>query len=94
MELSCSRYMASSLDPHADVSRRSSPRCWVGRGAPALAPIHRLMRTPADHQPSSPERGCPMTRLRTMLLALAVAALLLVATASAALAGITARGVD
>jgi hypothetical protein len=35
-----------------------------------------------------------MTRLRTMLLALAVAALLLVGTASAALAGITASGLD
>jgi hypothetical protein len=35
-----------------------------------------------------------MTRLRTMLLALAVAALLLVGTASAALAGITMTGVD
>jgi hypothetical protein len=35
-----------------------------------------------------------MTRLRTMLLALAVAALLLVGTASAALAGISMTGVD
>jgi hypothetical protein len=35
-----------------------------------------------------------MTRLRTILLALAVAALLLVGTASAALAGITMTGVD
>jgi hypothetical protein len=35
-----------------------------------------------------------MARLRTMLVALAVAALLLVGTASAALAGITAGGVD
>ena len=35
-----------------------------------------------------------MTRLRTMLLALAVAALLLVGTASAALGGITASGLD
>lgn len=35
-----------------------------------------------------------MARLRTMLVALAVAALLLVGTASAALAGITVRGVD
>jgi hypothetical protein len=35
-----------------------------------------------------------MTRLRTMLLALAVAALLLVGTASAALAGSTATGLD
>jgi hypothetical protein len=35
-----------------------------------------------------------MARLRTMLLALAGAVLLLVGTASAALAGITARGID
>lgn len=35
-----------------------------------------------------------MTRLRTMLVALAVAALLLVGTASAALAGITLTGLD
>ena len=35
-----------------------------------------------------------MARLRTMLLTLAVAALLLVATASAALAGLTATGAD
>jgi hypothetical protein len=35
-----------------------------------------------------------MARLRHMLLTLAVAALLLVATASTALAGITATGVD
>jgi hypothetical protein len=35
-----------------------------------------------------------MARLRTMLLTLAVAALLLVATATTALAGITATGVD
>jgi hypothetical protein len=35
-----------------------------------------------------------MTRLRTMLLNLAVAALLLVGTASAALAGIAASGID
>jgi hypothetical protein len=34
-----------------------------------------------------------MARLRTMLLALAVAALLLVATATTALAGISARGI-
>jgi hypothetical protein len=35
-----------------------------------------------------------MARLRTMLVALAVAALLLADTATTALAGITARGVD
>jgi hypothetical protein len=35
-----------------------------------------------------------MTRLRLVLLTLAVAALLLVGTASAALAGLTATGVD
>ena len=35
-----------------------------------------------------------MARLRTMLLTLAVAALLLVATASSALAGITATAID
>jgi hypothetical protein len=35
-----------------------------------------------------------MTRLRRLLVSLAVAALLLVATATAALAGISARGVD
>jgi hypothetical protein len=35
-----------------------------------------------------------MARLRTMLVTLAVAALLLVATATTALAGITATGVD
>jgi hypothetical protein len=35
-----------------------------------------------------------MARLRHMLLTLAVAALLLVATASTALAGITATGID
>jgi hypothetical protein len=35
-----------------------------------------------------------MARLRHMLLTLAVAALLLVATASTALAGLTATGVD
>jgi hypothetical protein len=35
-----------------------------------------------------------MARLRTMLLTLAVAALLLVATATTALAGLTATGVD
>jgi hypothetical protein len=35
-----------------------------------------------------------MTRLRTMLVALAVAALLLVVTASAALAGISASALD
>jgi hypothetical protein len=44
--------------------------------------------------PPSPERRCHMARLRMMLLTLAVAALLLVGTASAALAGITATGVD
>jgi hypothetical protein len=35
-----------------------------------------------------------MARLRRLLVSLAVAALLLVATASVALAGISARGVD
>lgn len=35
-----------------------------------------------------------MARLRTMLVTLAVAALLLVATATTALAGLTATGVD
>jgi hypothetical protein len=44
--------------------------------------------------PSSPERRCHMARLRIMLLTLAVAALLLVGTASSALAGITMTGVD
>jgi hypothetical protein len=48
-------------------------------------------RTPADHQPTSPERRCHTARLRTML---AVAALLLVATATTALAGLTATAVD
>ena len=40
------------------------------------------------------ERRCPMARLRTMLVTLAVAALLLVATATTALAGLTATAVD
>jgi hypothetical protein len=42
----------------------------------------------------SPERRCHMARLRRMLLTLAVAALLLVGTASTALAGITATAAD
>jgi hypothetical protein len=57
-------------------------------------PPARLLRIPADHRPSLPEWSCPMTRLRTMLVALAVAALLLVVTASAALAGISASALD
>jgi hypothetical protein len=40
------------------------------------------------------ERRCHMARLRTMLLTLAVAALLLVGTASTALAGLTATAAD
>lgn len=44
--------------------------------------------------PPSPERRCHMARLRRLLLTLAVAALLLVGTASAALAGLTTTGVD
>jgi hypothetical protein len=58
-------------------------------------PIHRRgWANTSRPPPSSPERKGPMTRLRTMLLNLAVAALLLVGTASAALAGIAASGID
>jgi hypothetical protein len=65
-------------------------------GAPASGanPPALLMRIPADEQPSLPERRCHMARLRRMLVTLAVAALLLVATATTALAGITATAVD
>jgi hypothetical protein len=65
-------------------------------GRTPLAPIQRRCwgEHPADHQPSSPERRCHMARLRRMLLTLAVAALLLVATATTALAGLTATAVD
>jgi hypothetical protein len=51
-------------------------------------------RWTAVGNPRSPERRCHMARLRRMLLALAVAVLLLVGTATAALAGLTATGVD
>jgi hypothetical protein len=44
--------------------------------------------------PPSPERRCHMARLRRMLLTLAVAALLLVGTATTALAGLTATAID
>jgi hypothetical protein len=40
------------------------------------------------------ERRCHMARLRRVLLTMAVAALLLVGTASTALAGLTATGID
>jgi hypothetical protein len=60
---------------HQDEGRCRSAWTRIGSDPPA-----RLGRIPADHQPSSPERRGPMPRLRTMLLTLAVAALLLVGT--------------
>jgi len=51
-------------------------------------------RWTAVGNPPSLERRCHMARLRRMLLTLAVAALLLVGTASTALAGITATAID
>jgi hypothetical protein len=48
------------------------------------------------HYPNEDTRPvpCPMARLRRLLVALAVAALLLVATAGLALAGLTATAAD
>ena len=85
--------LAGHSNPGPVTRVRSTPatafRAPLASNPPAL-----LGRTPADEQPSSPERRCPMARLRTMLVTLAVASLLLVATATTALAGITATAVD
>jgi hypothetical protein len=64
------------------------------RPAAGANPAALLVRTPVDHRPSSPERRCPMARLRRLLVTLALAALLLVATATTALAGLTVTSID
>jgi hypothetical protein len=87
-------------DQHGALSARHRPR-WSSPPGPlprlvlvavAVRPARRCWTAIAN--PSSPERRCHMARLRLMLLTLAVAVLLLVGTASAALAGITATGID
>jgi hypothetical protein len=72
----------------ADMGVRVAP-VMVG-SAPAIA----AALTAGLPRPPCPERRCPMARLRLVLLTLAVAALLLVGTASAALAGLTATAAD
>jgi hypothetical protein len=59
-------------------------------------PIHRRrgFESGQTNSPGSSERRCHLARLRRLLVALAVAALLLVATATTALAGLTATAVD
>ena len=87
-------------DQHGALNARHRPRRSSSPGplprlvlvAVAVRPAGRRWTTIAN--PSIAERRCHMARLRIMLLTVAVAALLLVGTASSALAGLTATGVD